>query len=599
VKNKSWKILTVVALLALVVASCAPTPEVVKEVVTQVVKETVIVEGTPQVVEKEVTKVVEKEVTKVVEVTSEPDAEPKVLTMMFTQEPDSLNAMYYGMWFAALAGDLFNPGLWLWSDKLEPSLEMAAEFPTKENGLISEDGLTIRIPINPDAQWSDGTPVTAEDFVFTYEMIMDPGNVNVGSTWPYDSYVESVTAEDGDLVVVFNDTFAPWATTMFDYVLPKHILEPVYEAEGTIDDAEWNRNPTVVNGAFVLREWEAGGYLIFEANDNYWRGRPALDQINIPIVPDSEAQMNGIKAGDTDIGIFLSYSQIPTLQALEFYVDIQMVLSGYNESWFFNLNTDETAADNGHVALQDVKVRQAIAYAVDFDLICEELLYGETYPPLTKWEETPYSYPEANPYAYDPDMAKALLDEAGWVDSNGDGIRDKDGVELVLRYATTEGREVREQTQVVAMQMLADVGIGIEVLNGSYDVFWNSYGEGGPIATGQFDIGEWSDAFSMPDPSENQWLCSEIPSDDSPDGNNWYGICDEELDALVRAQEVEVDPNKRIEQFHEIGRIINEQVYWIGVWHDNDLWTTSKRAQNVRLSGADPFWNCFEWDVVD
>jgi len=263
VKNKSWKILTVVALLALVVASCAPTPEVVKEVVTQVVKETVIVEGTPQVVEKEVTKVVEKEVTKVIEVTSEPDAEPKVLTMMFTQEPDSLNGMYYGMWFAGLAADLFNPGLWMWSDKLEPSLEMAAEFPTKENGLISEDGLTIRIPINPDAQWSDGTPVTAEDFVFTYEMIVDPGNVNVGSTWPYDSYVESVTAEDGDLVVVFGDTFAPWATTTFDFVLPKHILGPIYEAEGTIDEAEWNRNPTVVNGAFVLKEWEAGGYLIF------------------------------------------------------------------------------------------------------------------------------------------------------------------------------------------------------------------------------------------------------------------------------------------------------------------------------------------------
>jgi len=599
VKNKSWKVLTVVAMLVLVVASCAPTPEVVKEVVTQVVKETVIVEGTPQVVEKEVTTVVEKEVTKVVEVTAEPETEPKVLTMMFTQEPDTLNAMYSGMWFASLAIDLFNPGLWLWSDKLEPSLEMAAEFPTKENGLISEDGLTIRIPINPDAQWSDGTPVTAEDFVFTYEMIVDPANVNVGSTWPYDSYVESVTAEDGDLVVVFNDTFAPWATTMFGFVLPKHILEPVFEAEGTLDDAEWNRNPTVVNGAFKLKEWEAGGHLIFEANDNYWRGRPPLDQINIPIVPDSEAQMNGIKAGDTDIGIFLAYSDIPTLQALEYYVDLQMVLSGYNESWFFNLNTDETAADNGHVALQDVRVRQAIAYAVDFDLICQELLYGATYPPLTKWEETPYAYPDANPYAYDPDMAKTLLDEAGWVDSNGDGTRDKDGVELVLRYATTEGREVREQTQVVAMQMLADVGIGVEVMNGSYDVFWNSYGEGGPIATGQFDIGEWSDSFNFPDPSENQWLCSEIPSDDSPDGSNWYGICDEDLDALFQAQEVEVDPDKRIEQFHEIGRIMNEQVYWLGVWHDNDVWTTSKRAQNVRLSGADPFWNCFEWDVVD
>ncbi|NIN66306.1 MAG: peptide ABC transporter substrate-binding protein, partial [Anaerolineae bacterium] len=83
---------------------------------------------------------------------------------------------------------------------------------------------------------------------------------------------------------------------------------------------------------------------------------------------------------------------------------------------------------------------QAIAYAVDFDAICQELLFGGTYPPATLWEETPYSYPDANLYKYDPEKAKALLDEAGWVDTNGDGTRDKDGVELVLVYSTTAGR---------------------------------------------------------------------------------------------------------------------------------------------------------------
>jgi ABC-type transport system substrate-binding protein len=524
--------------------------------------------------------------------------EPKSMTMTFFEEPDSLNANYSGMWFGSLAIDLFNPGLWYYDDSLEPVLEMAAEFPTKDNGLISEDGLTIEIPLNQQAQWSDGEPVTAHDFVFTYEMIIDPANVNTQSTWPYADYLESVTAEDDyTLVLQFSEPFAPWATTIFTFVMPEHVLGPVYEAEGTIDDAEWNRNPTVVNGPFVLQEWAAASHLIFEANDNYWRGRPKLDQVNIRVVPDDEAQMAAIKTGDTDIGIFLSYADIPTINELG-DVDIVTVLSGYNESWFFNLNTDETAADNGHPALQDVRVRKAIAYAVDFDTICEELLYGGTYPPLTKWEETPFAYPDADPYAYDPEMANSLLDEAGWVDSNGDGTRDKDGVELVLTYATTQGREVREQTQVVAQQYLAQVGIGIEIQNGSYDVFWNSYGEGGPIATGQFDIAQWSDqASGFPDPSENQWLCSEIPSEESPAGNNWYGICDEELDALVQAQETEVDPDARIALFHEIGKIINEKAYWVGVWHDNDVWAINQRLMNAKISGADPFWNSYEWDV--
>jgi peptide/nickel transport system substrate-binding protein len=506
------------------------------------------------------------------------------------------------MWYAMLVHNVFNPGLWLWDNNLELSLEMAAEFPTKENGLISEDGLTITIPLNEDATWSDGEPVTADDFVFTYEMILDPGNAAVQSTWPYADYLESVTAEDDyTLVLEFTEPFAPWATTIFstsETVLPEHVLRPVFEAEGTLDDAEWNRNPTVGNGAFLVKEWEAASHIILEANDDYWRGRPTIDQINILIVPEDEAQMAAIKTGDTDIGIFLSYADVPTIEELE-DVDVVTVLSGYNESWFFNLNTDETAADNGHPALQDVRVRQAIGYAVDFDAICEELLYGKTYPPATYWEETPYANPDANPYQYDPEEAKALLDEAGWVDTNGDGTRDKDGVELVLVYSTTAGREVREQTQVVAQQYLADVGIGITIQNNSYDTMWNSYGQGGPIATGNYDIAEWSETTDFPDPNEYQFLCSEIASDEYPDGENWYGICDEELDALFMAQAVEMDSDARIQLFHDLGTLMSEKVYWLGVWHDNDLWTINKRTENIKISGSTPFWNTHEWDVVE
>lgn len=525
--------------------------------------------------------------------------EPKAITMTFFEEPDSLNDMYSDMWFAGLAMDLFNPGLWYWDDNLEPSLEMAAEFPTKENGLISEDGLTITIPLREDAEWSDGEPVTAGDFIFTYEMILDPGNVAVQTTWPYADFLTSVTAQDEHtLVIEFTEPFAPWATTIFDFVLPEHVLRPVYEAEGSIDEAEWNRNPSVVNGAFKFKEWQAGSHLIFEANDSYWRGRPKLDQVSILIVPDDQAQMAAIKTGDTDIGIFLSYADVPTIEGLE-DVELVMVLSGYNESWFFNLNTEETGPDAGHPALQDVRVRQAIGYAVDFDAVNEELLYGKTYPPSTYWEETPYDYADANLYKYDPEKAKALLDEAGWTDSNDDGTRDKDGVELILTYSTTAGREVREQTQVVAMQYLADVGIGVEVANNSYDTMWNSYGQGGPIATGAYDIAEWSDTTDFPDPNVEQWLCSEIPSDEYPDGSNWFGVCDEELDALFKAQAVEVDPQKRIDIFHQIGQLMSEKVYWLGVWHDNDLWTINKQAENIKISGADAFWNAFEWSVAE
>lgn len=525
-------------------------------------------------------------------------AKPKFITITLFEEPDNLNRLYTQMWYSTNVLDLINPGLWSFDDKLQPSLEIAAQFPSKENGLISEDGLTITIPLNKAAKWSDGEPVTADDFVFTYEMYLNPANT-VQTTWPYKPYVESVTAQDDHtLVIQFTEPFAAWATTIFqDVVLPEHVLGPVFEAEGTLNDAKWNRNPTVVTGPFLLKEWVAASHMIFEANPNYWRGRPALDEIHILIVPDDEAQMAAIKTGDTDIGVFLSYADIPTIEALP-DVDLVMVLSGYNESWFFNLNTEANAAKAGHPALQDVRVRQAIAYAVDFDALCEKLLYGKTYPPPTYWEETPYAYPDANLYKYDPEKAKALLDEAGWVDTNGDGTRDKGGVELVLVHSTTAGREVREQTQVVAQQYLKDVGIGVTIQNNSYDTMWNSFGDGGPIATGNYDFAEWSQNPDFPDPNTRIFLCSEIPSNESPDGLNWYGICDPELDDLLKKQAVEVDPATRIQLFHQIGKIMNEKVYWLGVWHDNDLWSINKRAKNVKISGADPFWNCFEWSTM-
>ena len=449
---------------------------------------------------------------------------------------------------------------------------------------VSEDGLVWTVHLARNATFHDGEPVTAEDVKWTAD------NLIKLPTWEYANVGLNRTEVVDDYTVKFYMNFPrPYPPMDWTPILPKHIWEP-YE-----DDLSACPNEEMIgSGWFKLKEWKAASHLIFEANPNYWRGRPALDEIHIMIVPDDEAQMAAIKTGDTDIGVFLSYADIPTIEELP-DVDLVSVLGGYNEGWFFNLNTDATAAKNGHPALQDVRVRQAIAYAVDFDAICEKLLYGKTYPPATYWEETPYAYPDANPYKYDPEKAKALLDEAGWVDTNGNGIRDKDGVELILVYSTTAGREVREQTQVLAQQYLADVGIGIEIQNNSYDTMWNSYGEGGPIATGNYDIAEWSDGTDFPDPNVTQWLCSEIPSDENPAGTNWFGICDEELDALLRAQAVEMDFNKRIELFHEISRIINEKVYWLGVWHDNDLWAINKRVKNIKISGSNSFWNCWEW----
>jgi peptide/nickel transport system substrate-binding protein len=249
----------------------------------------------------------------------------------------------------------------------------------------------------------------------------------------------------------------------------------------------------------------------------------------------------------------------------------------------------------GHPALQDANVRKAIVMAIDRDKICAELLNGLTKPAVTFWDGMPYADTTAKPIPFDKEAAKKLLDDAGWR-AGPDGVRAKDGVPLKLRYVTTT-REVRKNTQVIVQQMLKEVGIETELIDHSADVFFNGYGQDGPIATGQYDICQWSSQPAFPDPDSRDWACNEIPSDESPAGTNWEFICDQELDALFTKSTAAVDPQARIELYKQISRMLNDKAYWASFWDDPDWWSISKKLLNVKLSGSTPFWNCYEWDL--
>jgi peptide/nickel transport system substrate-binding protein len=504
--------------------------------------------------------------------------------------------MYTQMWFAGIVMDAsLATGLLAFNEKNEPLPWIAKEIPTKENGGISADGKTLTYKLREDAKWSDGEPITADDYVFTWQMIMSDKN-KVQTRAPFDPYVDKVEAKDAHtLVVTFKDPYPGWQTWIFTVVkltnaIPKHILEPVFQKEGTLDNAEWNRNPTVGAGPFVFKEWQSGSHLIFTANPNFWLGKPKVDQLFFKIVPDDAAQIAAIKAGDTDIGTFISASDVPELQKIS-TIDVVKEQNGYRESWFFNLSARKDKT-KGHPALQDVNVRRAVVMAVDRDKIVQE--FNLAPPPLTYWDGSPFGNPDLKPIPYDPEGAKKLLDDAGWK-VGADGIRAKGGVKLKLRYITTD-KEVRKNTQVVVQQMLKQVGIDTELINNTGDVIFQSYDQGGPVATGQYDIAEWSDG-AFPDPDTAYWLCSEIPSEAYPSGVNQWFICDEELDKLFKQEATTVDVQARIQIFQQIGKLIQDKVYWISLWDDPDLYTVSKKLSNIKFSGATPFWDSFEWDI--
>jgi len=516
------------------------------------------------------------------------------VTITFVQEPDNLNPMYTDMSFSGYLRPFYLKPSWDFDENGKPIPVLAKEIPSLDNGGLSADGQGVTIKLRDDITWSDGEPLTADDYVFTYDMIMSDKNVPL-SRYPYEDYVTSVEAPDPTTVVIkFNKPFAAWLTSLFYWVLPKHILQPVFEADGTIDNAEWNRNPTVGVGPFVLSEWETGSHLAFKANPN-WVQPPKVEQIFVRIVPDDAAQEAAILAGDTDIGAFLSSDQIEKLEATG-KVKVVAVTSGYNEAWFLNVNP-ETA----HPAMQDVNVRKAIALATDRFTIVNDLLVAEINPVnSTYWDMTPGYESTLKPYPYDPEEAKRLLDEAGWVDSNGDGTRDKDGVELVLRYITNQ-RELRKNVQAVVEQQWKLVGIGAELVNYSSDVFWNGYNDNGPQAQGLYEIAEFSsvqDSYPDPDASSG-WTCDQIVSADNPDGGNNQGYCNPKIDELMVEQATTLDPAKRRDLYNQIEQIIYDDYVYIGMWKDPDLWSVSSRLQNVRFSGVYPFWNAYEWEVTD
>lgn len=536
------------------------------------------------------------QVTTKVEPTLPPtQAGPKSITLLYTQAVNNLNPLYTSLqvnvhWYSAITLQIWNAWAWDFDEANNPIPVLVKEIPSLENGGLSADGRVITMHLRDDIVWSDGQPITSADFRFTFQMAVDPKNSVVSSS-PYNLISSLDTPDERTVVINFNQPYIPWLGNLWHGLLPSHILQPVFDSAGTLDNAEWNSAPTVGCGPFVFSERAEDGSIRFKANERYWAGKPRLDEVAIRFVADDAAQAQALTSGEGDLGVRIGYPDVPALQAAG--LGIQKVFSGYNEGIFFYLHPFE-----GHPALQDVRVRQAIALAIDRPTLIRELLLDQTTPAATYWDHTPYIDPGIQPWGYDPERAKTLLDEAGWTDANGDGVREKGETNLILTYGTTTSA-VRLAAQPMIASQLTQVGIKLEP--SSYDpaTFFLDYGLGGPAATGQLDIFQYAPTTNPGDPHTTDFMCAEIPSDDNPAGTNWTFYCDQELDALFQLELTQFDFNQRQQTFHQISKMIFERLYFVGLWQESDLWAVRPQLANVRLSGLTPFYNIMEWDLTE
>jgi len=407
-----------------------------------------------------------------------------VVTLGIYQEPESLNTYIGVQTVITYVHRAFAEYLIDVNEKGEYFPVLAKEVPTVENGGVSEDGLTITYKLREDVKWSDGEPFTSADVKFTWEAIMNPKNM-VKSRSGYELMESVETPDDYTAVVKYKEYYAPYLTR-FAPVLPKHILGELPD----INDAPYNRMP-VGTGPFMVTEWVSGDHITMVKNPHYREAdKVKIDTVFFKIIPSREVGIAQLKAGDIDGVWDLIEAQIPQMEK-DPEVDLYLANSLTSERLVMN-HSSPVPPHNGdpdypHPILADLKVRQAIQYAIDKQLIVEKLLYGKAKVNTSEIPDGWAHNPDLKPSEYNPEKAMQLLDEAGWK-VGADGIREKDGVRMRLKITTTTGNKLREQVEQVLVSMMKKAGIEFYIENVPSSVLFGSWANDADRKKGRYDI---------------------------------------------------------------------------------------------------------------
>lgn len=478
---------------------------------------------------------------------------------------------------------------------------LTTEIPTLENGLVSEDGRDITFNLRPDVYWADGEPMTCEDVQFSVTAIQNPDNI-VTTRAGFDK-IDSVECLD-DLTAVFHysEFYAAWMTVPWN-IIPEHILGDL----PNWNDAEWNRMP-IGTGPFYVCESIPNDHFTWCKNEYYWQeGKPYLDQIIVLWIPDREALKARFVAGD----IALAYG-ISELDAIEIETTPNLYLykeygGGIEE---LPLNLSPSTGDDMGVAgvpnpiLGDINVRRALELAIDKNEIVDGILGGL---PRVTASHVPGGWgfnPNIPLSEYNPELAAQMLTDAGWVDTDGDGVREKDGVRMHLTMMGSTARYRLLYMQLI-QQEWADIGVEMEILTPEPSVRWAAYNEGGPVRQGAADVQAWGTGFGLdPIPGLNQFYrCDQIPSEENPTFWNITRWCNQDFEDTLDAAESELDFDTRLELLQRVTEIMHEDLVTIPLYQQPRISAINESmlAGFVPAAGENyweyPFTYAYDWYI--
>ena len=450
------------------------------------------------------------------------------------------------------------------------------------DSITTEDNKNFIVHIDDAATWSDGTPVTADDVVYTalrlaspvigntammyyvFEGVGDDGFVEEGAEsidgiQKVDDKTVQFTTKEEMPITTFENSYARYLLT-----LPKHVIEQYSEEE--LSTADWFNHPDVVSGPFIVTDFDVDHYISYEANKDYWKGAPKIDKLNIKIVDGSQLYA-GLQSGEIDI-TQQTMSDIPqedyeSVEALD-NVDVVYGSPVTNQSVFIQTKN-----------VPDVKVRQAMLYAIDRQQILEELLngHGEIVDGFLS-SASPFYDDSLTPFSYDPEKAKALLEEAGW-----------DGSQTIRFYVNSGDSTFVNAASIIAAEWAA-VGIKAEIQTVDFATLMSVAG------TEDYDVLAVQYTYAPVDPYPDvAWLLGGEGS--------WTGYSDDTLnDALTKSQ-LTSDPEETKELFSVVDKKVQEDVPMFSAYVISAQGAVSKRITGAAPSVYGFFNDVQNWDVVE
>ena len=415
--------------------------------------------------------------------------------------------------------------------------------------------------IRPGLRWSDGQPLTSEDIAFTFQFVMDNKIPQYKSDIPSDS---TFSAPNPTTFVwtTKEPSFAP-SLPQWVYIVPKHIWEP-YDGKDLKEIRAVSQTPAVASGPFILTSWTPGQGWVMDRNQYYWGTTPALNRIEYQVYTNQEAMITALKNGEIDAADGLEPAMINSVSNTP-NVALQKVVSDWWLNLAFNFGTpgsDYTTLP----ALHDLKVRQAIEMAIDKNAIVNKVYQGAATPGDTIVRPASAFWhldiPADQEFPYDPDAANQMLQDAGYVDTNNDGIREDPNTHQPLTMSIPASTDTTgaEQAGELIVGFLKKIGIQVD-LKPSTDAKMNDY-----WGAGNYDayIWYWS---GNPDPNYQLWVFT------SGECGIWSDGCwqDKHFDKLYEQQNTEMDQNARQAIVKEAQQYEYEQVPGVVLAYPNWL----------------------------